>query len=378
MFQLLYHQLEIHPAFMEIVTSFGFKIVDEDEYFTPSFSTFNTDRALTYEIYYSVQYIELHGRNKPNDPWSFRKYAVHQKYDLDFESSSWLFVQPQEVSREWLRGGNCRQSASGPLHPLSIHLKILKSATVSWRWYLNYLSDELNRIRIRVVCRPDPKDSMLSDDIGFAHSQTLEVIQSKARRANLALKATASVLRCVESCIEEICRRQAKINCEFDASDLCATLKSELTQMGNHLEIHMRKARDIVENVSSVNMLIQRILDLHNYNTLHTNSSKLQLISSSQALETGTMLQLAVTQQKDARVMKVASIIALVYLPASLVASLFSTELFALNSVVLDMRQGIGIFLTLLLTLTASTVLTAYLWLRRDSSIARTNHALPP
>jgi predicted acyltransferase len=48
------------------------------------------------------------------------------------------------------------------------------------------------------------------------------------------------------------------------------------------------------------------------------------------------MLQLAVTQQKDARVMKVASIIALVYLPASLVASLFSTELFALNSVVLD------------------------------------------
>jgi hypothetical protein len=30
------------------VTSFGFKIVDEDEYFTPSFSTFNTDRALTY------------------------------------------------------------------------------------------------------------------------------------------------------------------------------------------------------------------------------------------------------------------------------------------------------------------------------------------
>jgi Mg2+ and Co2+ transporter CorA len=78
------------------------------------------------------------------------------------------------------------------------------------------------------------------------------------------------------------------------------------------------------------------------------------------------MLQLAVTQQKDARVMKVASIIALVYLPASLVASLFSTELFALNSVVLDMRQGIGIFLTLLLTLTASTVLTAYLWLRRE------------
>jgi len=76
--------------------------------------------------------------------------------------------------------------------------------------------------------------------------------------------------------------------------------------------------------------------------------------------------------------MKVASIIALVYLPASLVASLFSTELFTLNSVELNVRQGISIFITLLLTLTASTVLTAYFWLRRDQLMVRTNPTLPP
>lgn len=78
------------------------------------------------------------------------------------------------------------------------------------------------------------------------------------------------------------------------------------------------------------------------------------------------MLQLAAAQQEDARVMKVASIIALIYLPASLVASLFSTELFSLSPVVLDMRRGVSIFFTLLLILTASTIAGAFLWLRKD------------
>ena len=98
---------------------------------------------------------------------------------------------------------------------------------------------------------------MLSDNIGFAHSQTLEVIQSKARRANLALEATASLLLCLQSCIEEIGRRQAKMDSELSVNDFCATLKSEIAQMSSHLTIHMRKARDIVENVSSVNILVR-------------------------------------------------------------------------------------------------------------------------
>lgn len=84
------------------------------------------------------------------------------------------------------------------------------------------------------------------------------------------------------------------------------------------------------------------------------------------------MLRIAATQQEDARVMKVASIIALVYLPASLVASLFSTELFTLNSVVLNLRQGISLFIALILMLTASTILAAYLWLRRGPTTMQT------
>lgn len=120
------------------------------------------------------------------------------------------------------------------------------------------------------------------------------------------------------------------------------------------------------------------MLELRNYNTLHANNAKLQQLSTSQVSETSTMLQLAAIQRQEARVMRVASIITLVYLPINLVSSLFSTQLFTLNSITLDMREGLGIFFTLLLALTASTILSAYLWLRRDLTVLRQRSSSSP
>lgn len=110
--------------------------------------------------------------------------------------------------------------------------------------------------RIKVVCQPDPKASPAHDSIDFAHSQTLEIIQYKARRACLALEATTSVLRCIDSCLTEICRRESEMGRDINESHQYTTLRSESAQMNDHLGMHMRKARDIVENVGSVNMLV--------------------------------------------------------------------------------------------------------------------------
>jgi hypothetical protein len=68
--------------------------------------------------------------------------------------------------------------------------------------------------------------------------------------------------------------------------------------------------------------------------------------------------------------MKVASIIALMYLPAGLVTSIFSTELVSLESVTLDIRKGVVIFVLLAFGLTAGTVAVAVLWIRRDGARA--------
>lgn len=163
MFQLLCHDIRVHPTFIEVVISFGFKIREGDEYFAPSYVRFGTgQKSLDYgdtllrfdgwladepvEIYYSVQYVELNGRSKPSDPWSFRRYALYQRYDGDSNSSSWISIQLQNASQQWIHGANCNLRSLHALQPLSLHLRFLNTATISWRDYLNYLGTELDLI----------------------------------------------------------------------------------------------------------------------------------------------------------------------------------------------------------------------------------------
>jgi hypothetical protein len=80
------------------------------------------------------------------------------------------------------------------------------------------------------------------------------------------------------------------------------------------------------------------------------------------------MLHLTALSRHDARIMKVASIIALMYLPAGLVTGIFSTELVSLNPITLDIRKGVVIFIMLAFGLTAGTVAVAVLWIRRDGT----------
>jgi hypothetical protein len=48
MFEVLCHSERMHPVFLEIVTSFGFKIEEEDEYFTPCTYNFTVPQTLSY------------------------------------------------------------------------------------------------------------------------------------------------------------------------------------------------------------------------------------------------------------------------------------------------------------------------------------------
>lgn len=81
------------------------------------------------------------------------------------------------------------------------------------------------------------------------------------------------------------------------------------------------------------------------------------------------MLHLTALSRHDARIMKVASIIALMYLPAGLVASIFSTELVSLDPVRLELWKGVVVFVMLLGSLTAATACVAVLWIKRDGVV---------
>lgn len=97
-------------------------------------------------MHYSVQYVERHGRSGTADPWSVRKYAVNQQYDSILDTSTWILIQPRQAFKGWIHDVEHWHTMRGALEPLVQHIRFLKSASYAWRWYLNYLSDELQLI----------------------------------------------------------------------------------------------------------------------------------------------------------------------------------------------------------------------------------------
>ncbi|KAF2805744.1 uncharacterized protein BDZ99DRAFT_574611 [Mytilinidion resinicola] len=376
MFRLLCHSFQLHPAFIEIAVSFGFKIEDQDEYFTSCFHKCSKDRGPSHEIFYNIRYVERHGRSKPVDPWSFRQYAVYHQYNGQIDASVWILIQPRSAFRQWLAASEAWRGAGGAIASLYLHLRFLKSSSSSWRWFMNHLSDELEQTRIKVVCQNVPRLSHGSDEVEFSQAQSLELIQAKARRACSAIASTIAVVAILGHQLDEAIR----LECDQGPGpeDPSSDLKAEIKQLMLQLEAHARKARELIETVKNVNMLIQRTLDLCNYSTVHSNNTALRQISASAAAENRAMLQLSDANRKDARIMKVASIIALAYLPASLVASIFSTELVHLDPLMLDIGKGIGIFVALVLSLTAGTIATAFLWIRKDAMSAQNKISTSP
>ncbi|KAF2820862.1 hypothetical protein CC86DRAFT_386898 [Ophiobolus disseminans] len=323
-----------------------------------------------------VPYVEQHGRPKPKDPWSFRRYAVYQHYSQSTRTSSWILIQPREETRQCLETGKISLGSRSLWASFYTHLRIIKSSSRSWRWFLNYLSDELDQIRVKVICQTDPTKSQGSDEICFMQSQTLEIIQAKARRASSAIAATTMIIQTIDQHLDRLSSMQKRFEPMSGSNDGRDFLHDELQQFSNHLTIHARKARDIIEETASINMLIQRTLDLRNALTLHTSNTSLRAISASAAIESTSMLHLTALSLHDARIMKIASIIALMYLPAGLVSSIFSTELVSLTPVRLDLWKGVVVFFMLLGILTTATVCVAVLWIKRDRKAGVVNKAV--
>jgi len=163
LFRQLCHGLQIMPQFAEIVSAFGARTTDDDEYFTTchrqktwgaqndSTGTFRHSgetpsamyamapeppRSLTcIDICYNIRFVERHERDGLKDPWSFRQVAVYHSYDYERKKCSWVFIQlPKAVKASIVREAK-------PHSPLLIHWLIRHYCASEWRWYINYLSD---------------------------------------------------------------------------------------------------------------------------------------------------------------------------------------------------------------------------------------------
>lgn len=152
MFCMLAQYCSSSPAFLNLALELGFKISDTEENCgTLYYRLHSSDKDCqieSYEITYSVRYIEEHGRDELIDPWSLRHVVVHQRYFFTKNLSTWVVIQvPSSIRGQLERAISAAGSigrlpaAAGP-HPMALHALFLISSQRHWDAYIKYLFEQ--------------------------------------------------------------------------------------------------------------------------------------------------------------------------------------------------------------------------------------------
>ena len=163
-----YHQ--IMPKFLDFVFSFGAQHHAQDFFFTG----FHHDTRLSdceklaaipalgrsgqiLQLCYSLRSVEA-SPGQEKWPWSIRGTATHHAFDLQTGRSSWLMVKGEggasmkeriitETSSQngnmLNKFGNRNQAFSSAM---STHLLLCNWSVENWRWYINYMEEEVQAI----------------------------------------------------------------------------------------------------------------------------------------------------------------------------------------------------------------------------------------
>lgn len=92
-----------------------------------------------------MRHVEIHGRNT-KDPWSFRNFAVYHRYCFSSKSSVWILVRLPEAIQQHLEHVISTGNSDSKFNPMTWHLHYITACGRNWRWYINYLGEQLSEL----------------------------------------------------------------------------------------------------------------------------------------------------------------------------------------------------------------------------------------
>ncbi|KAI0549993.1 hypothetical protein F4679DRAFT_544427 [Xylaria curta] len=365
MFQVLYTAAHIMPQFLKIVMGMGRKMGSRDESFMNCYtrrisqkgrrqSEQEADKESTLGICYNIRHFECHGRSL-EDPWSCRQTAIHHSYNKDNNRSDWIIIQPTQRFTGSFRGEYLNSH-----HPMDLHLHYLSMGVANWREYLNYLSNNLKELNEEIVISKPYREY----GIGFTSRQRVHALRLKLHHAHSILANTLSIIKAIrahENTAADLCNLSVSIHQDF---------QRELDNIVSELNNHKQTVQEQLSVSQDIGLMYDGILKYHGQELLHNNSLQLTQIAQNDAHETRTMATLADKTFQDSRTVRIATVIAMFYLPANLVTSFFSTTLVWFDSsgqnFTLRIRQEAWIVVLATLLLAGGTKFLSWWWERAE------------
>ncbi|KAF4630836.1 hypothetical protein G7Y89_g7300 [Cudoniella acicularis] len=317
---LTYHQ--VMPAYLDFMFVFGSQSDPRDL----RFSSFRQQTILEdpprlvaipelgrsgrqFQLCYNLKGVTMKSKNAKNEKlseWSIRQAAIHHQFDVVYGTTLWIVTKgrldlQQRFKRLTGRDGRAEDMSFGNVcecfrSSLAAHLMYCYWSTEDWRWYICWLEEVIDAESSMAVYGPRGPGHNHQQYNPY-HIQELHHWKEKACEMAVILEANTNVITALGNFYVGLKANKdfpsvLRENCEGDIDSFVSTLG----EMVEGLKMHIIRAKLLVEIISDRKELVMQHLQ-------------------GQAAERTEQLNLNL--EKEAIVMRIVTIVTLLYLPAT-------------------------------------------------------------
>ncbi|KAI1323142.1 hypothetical protein F5Y16DRAFT_352757 [Xylariaceae sp. FL0255] len=262
------------------------------------------DGTSTSSFCYNIRHMERHGREL-QDPWSCRQTAIHQTIWHHSRTTRTILIQPpKSLDKSFTHGVSMNVS-----HPMNLHLRLLKTGLAEWREYLNYLSTNIKELDMHIaICKPYGEFGLDLSSKQRVHSLRRKLYH--ARSILSKMRAMIMKMKTHEQKTAKLCKLS------LDTQEL---FQSDLSNILVEVENHLQTIRKLLSMTYDIKSMYTDIIHLASQDLIHQNAIKLSEIAEMDSRENKIMISISNKMYRDSRTMRIATVVAMLYLPANLV-----------------------------------------------------------
>ncbi|KAI0543382.1 hypothetical protein F4679DRAFT_120583 [Xylaria curta] len=329
-FDRLAKGLRVFPFFLETVLNFGIKVKDNNNTWHGFRSRRRPTDAGDVETCYVLHFFENNGKTE-GDPWSIRQTAVYCRYDASGDQSSWILIKPSLNLEELIQAeleGVSRLALSGESRAARLNVLFINFTLRNWPDYIAAQRTKVEQFEAKSFFSDVDHIQPHDYDLRFQDRQDLERLKQRLLRALAILDATVELQARIRGFLEK------------NGDDcLDGAITVELNDFDAEARYYHRCISDLRQRASDTISLLIDILDRRyghaNLRSAAANESSLKANVASLS----TMTTIAVNREKEHKVeqktavnVRALTVVATLYLPASLLSGIFSSHLVDVNS----------------------------------------------
>ncbi|EHK43559.1 hypothetical protein TRIATDRAFT_320809 [Trichoderma atroviride IMI 206040] len=319
---------DVFPHFLETVQAFGLRTKDGDN----TWSNFHFRKLMLeegHQICYTVRFVELNHRDI-GDPWSPRQMGVYQRFHAPTQRTVWVMIKPPQRLRDIFEE---KISAIHGYKPLAnaqfllFHLAILSFSLVNWGEYVAAQRKNLEKYEGTSFFSDVDCHDVNDYKLGFEDRQNLQRFRRKLIKATAIIDAAILLGEKMKGFMERVAPAGLDITIQ---ETIGLELEDYLSEANYHRECLIGLQQRAVDTATLLLDILQR---------RQGNTSLRSAVANEAAVR--TMMNIAVmgemeheVEKKTAVNIRALTFVATLYLPASLLAGIFSSQL------LIDNKEG--------------------------------------